>query len=840
MYRDVFRRIRDCGGRERRSRRGAEFVLRLEPLEDRVVPTGPGTWSTFTPGGGSPRWGAPIVTLGPLSQGGTFVTAATAYYFGGTDGTTTFGDTEAFREDIQLPVSVNPASSPPARHDHAAVAFNNKMYIFGGEAANGDSLNDVWAFDPLADTWQQQPSQSGPSAWPGGFDAVAVTIGQQIILYGGTINNGGGNQATTANAYAYNPSDGSWTKLAADPLGSDPAATAGVFNGKMDVFSSTSNTIEVFDPVQDSWSAVNPQGTLPAPRALAAGTSLSSVFWLVGGTGSSGDAWLYNFTTNSWEQKASFPGEPGPSDMGAATFYNFGIPLLVTYGGEVPDPTTHQPVPLQSLDNFSVGRLLSIGFVNAVDNFPAGFPNLVVPHLVVAEPGGTSTYTVTLQSDPFAGTATVPLSSTNPAEGTVSPSQLVFTSADANTPQTITVTGGSDATPDGDVLFQIQYGPIVSSDPDLSGLTDFVPVIARDVPTFTVGTSSTYSITAHGYTVTPPGDLPSWLTFASTTNSISGIPPVGSAGTYPLTFQGVDSNTKLSLNIVVANAPSPVPTLSAIAPNAVPAGSPNTTITVTGANFVNQSTVEFNGAPLVTTFVSNQQLTAVIPATDLANAGSAAITVVNPGPGGGTSGSARLTINPFTPPNQAPAVTSNPQNQAANAGQSANFNAAASGTPPPSVQWQVSTDNGRTFTDIPGATSTTLTVPATPADNGAEYRAVFSNSVGQATSQAATLAVKNFAPAITIQPVSLRVTAGSRVSFSVTVTADPPATVQWQRAKKGRRKFTNIAGATAPTLRLAATTATSGQKFRAVITNKFGTLDSAIVTLTVAKAKRKK
>jgi hypothetical protein len=185
-------------------------------------------------------------------------------------------------------------------------------------------------------------------------------------------------------------------------------------------------------------------------------------------------------------------------------------------------------------------------------------------------------------------------------------------------------------------------------------------------------------------------------------------------------------------------------------------------------------------------------------------------------------------------------VTSNPQNQAANAGQSASFTAAASGTPPPSVQWQVSTDNGNTFTDIPGATSTMLTVPATPGSNGTEYRAVFSNSAGQATSQAATLAVKNFAPAITVQPVSMRVTAGSRVSFAVTLTGDPPATVQWQRAKKGSSKFTSIGGATAPTFSLAATTATSGQKFRAVITNKFGTVDSAIVTLTVAKAKRKK
>jgi hypothetical protein len=762
MNRDVFGRIRAYGGRQHRSRRGAEFVLRLEPLEDRVVPTGPGTWSTFSPQGGSPRWGAPIVTLGPLSQGGTFVTNATAYYFGGTDGTTTFDDTHGFQEAVGLPVTLNPASSPSARHDHAAVAFNNEMYIFGGEDASGKSLNDVWAFDPLADTWQQQPSL-GPDIWPGGFDAVAVTIGQRIIVYGGTINNGGGNQATAANAYAYNPSNGSWTKLAADPLGSDPAATAGVFDGKLYVFSSTSNTIEVFDPVLDSWSAVNPLGTSPAPRPLAAGTSLSSAFFLVGGTGSSGDAWLYNFTTNTWEQKADFPAGQGASDMGATTFYNFGTPLLETYGGEVPGPTPGQPVAIESVHHFSVGRLQTLGFVSANDNFPAGFPNLVVPHLVVAEPGGTSTYAVTLSGN-FAGTATVPLASTNPAEGTVSPSQLVFTPANAGAAQTITVTGGSDATQDGDVLIQIQYGPIVSSDPDLSGLTDFVPVIARDVPTFTVGTSSTYPITAHGYSVTPPANLPSWLTFASTTDSISGTPPAGSAGTYPLTFQGADPSSTFSFNLVVAPAQvsNPVPTLSQISPTAVAAGSPDTTLTLTGSNFLSTSTVNFNGTPVATTFQSATQLSAVIPAADLATAGSGAITVVNPGPGGGTSGAASLTINPVNPPNQPPAVTGNPQNQTASS-----------------------------------------------------------------------------APAVTTQPVNQSVTAGSHFSFTVTVTGDPPPTIQWQRARKKSSKFTNIAGATAPVLSLAATTASSGQRFRAVITNQFGTVDSVIVTLTVRKAKRK-
>src|SRR6185295_10089018 len=45
-----------------------------------------------------------------------------------------------------------------------------------------------------------------------------------------------------------------------------------------------------------------------------------------------------------------------------------------------------------------------------------------------------------------------------------------------------------------------------------------------------------------------------------------------------------------------------------------------------------------------TTFVSSTQLTAAIPASDIANVGTASVTVVNPAPGGGTSNALTFTI----------------------------------------------------------------------------------------------------------------------------------------------------------------------------------------------------
>ena len=90
----------------------------------------------------------------------------------------------------------------------------------------------------------------------------------------------------------------------------------------------------------------------------------------------------------------------------------------------------------------------------------------------------------------------------------------------------------------------------------------------------------------------------------------------------------------------------------------------------------------------------------------------------------------------------APAITQQPADASVSVPAAATFNAAASGEPAPTVKWQLSTDAGTTWTDIPGATATAYTTPATSAgDDGSRFRAVFANASGGATSNAATLTV---------------------------------------------------------------------------------------------------
>jgi CSLREA domain-containing protein len=96
-----------------------------------------------------------------------------------------------------------------------------------------------------------------------------------------------------------------------------------------------------------------------------------------------------------------------------------------------------------------------------------------------------------------------------------------------------------------------------------------------------------------------------------------------------------------------ANAASP--TITALAPSSVVAGSPGFTLVVTGTNFAPDAQVRWNGAARATTVVSATQLSTTIAADDIAAPGAAQITVLNPG-SGSESSVMILTVQPAQAP----------------------------------------------------------------------------------------------------------------------------------------------------------------------------------------------
>jgi Peptidase A4 family/Listeria-Bacteroides repeat domain (List_Bact_rpt) len=85
----------------------------------------------------------------------------------------------------------------------------------------------------------------------------------------------------------------------------------------------------------------------------------------------------------------------------------------------------------------------------------------------------------------------------------------------------------------------------------------------------------------------------------------------------------------------------------------------------------------------------------------------------------------------------APVIDQEPTNQSVEQGDTARFIADGAGTPTPTIQWQVSTNGGASWSTIPGATSDSYSVVAET--TGYEYEAVFTNAVSSVTSSAAQL-----------------------------------------------------------------------------------------------------
>ena len=157
--------------------------------------------------------------------------------------------------------------------------------------------------------------------------------------------------------------------------------------------------------------------------------------------------------------------------------------------------------------------------------------------------------------------------------------------------------------------------------------------------------------------------------------------------------------------------------------------------------------------------------------------------------------------------------------------QTATFSVEATGTPAPTYQWQ---KNGA---DIPGATSSTYTTPATTdSDNGAVFKVVVSNSAGTATSKEAILSV-NVPASIASGPANKAVVAGETASFTVTAAGTGPFTYQW---KRGGVDVTTGSGGTTSTYTTPATVnGDDGAVFTVEVRNIAGTATSSSATLSV-------
>ncbi|MFS0703509.1 glycoside hydrolase family 9 protein [Cellulomonas sp. 179-A 9B4 NHS] len=183
------------------------------------------------------------------------------------------------------------------------------------------------------------------------------------------------------------------------------------------------------------------------------------------------------------------------------------------------------------------------------------------------------------------------------------------------------------------------------------------------------------------------------------------------------------------------------------------------------------------------------------------------------------------------PEEVAPTVTTQPTGATVALGGTATLTAAASGVPTPTVQWQVRRGSAA-WADVPGATSGTLEVTVTAAQDGARYRAVFTNAAGSATTQEAKITVERSAPVVTRHPQATSARLGAWATFDAAATGYPAPTVRWQfRWFSGPWLPVPLAHTT--TLRVPVTPLAYGTQYRAVFSNGEGSVATRAAALTV-------
>jgi subtilase family serine protease len=256
--------------------------------------------------------------------------------------------------------------------------------------------------------------------------------------------------------------------------------------------------------------------------------------------------------------------------------------------------------------------------------------------------------------------------------------------------QTVTI---SDATVGATIYFTTNGTAPTASSPVYSG-----PIAVSSTETLeAMATATGYtasSVASAAYTITPPAATPAAATpafsvpagtyTAAQTVTISdatagatiyyttsGTAPTTSSPVYsgPITVSstetleamatapGYTASPLASAAYTIAIPTNPVPVITGMSPAFTNAGATAFTLTISGTGFIPGSTAYWGTAALTTQFVSATQLTAQVAPADIASAGSLAVTVQTPTPGGGTSNSMQFEVDTAGSTTTAPTFT---------------------------------------------------------------------------------------------------------------------------------------------------------------------------------------
>jgi hypothetical protein len=528
--------------------------------------------------------------------------------------------------------------------------------------------------------------------------------------------------------------------------GSGTVVPAQIVNGgsSLTVYSISRDAFGNFvDNVAASWSLVNLTGGVVASDLNPAGNGKSAVFTPNNPGSAAIHASVAGLTST----------DSGTITVNVGALHHFNVEAAG--GGNIGTQTAGTPfnikiTALDASDNLATSFtgssakvvLTSTGTLVAVAGFPINPTN--------AFSGGVlDNYSVKItNTGNFTITATQSGGGGSPPQGTSNPPFTVNAGAAAS----ITATAGTPQSATINTAFATNLGATVKD------------TFGNLVPNVTV----TFMAPASGASGTFAGGVNTATTNASGVATAATFTANGTAGLYNVTASS-GAATTASFSLTNNN---PAPTLASIAPDHGTAGG-TLDVVFTGSGYIDGVTSVNFGADITATVTvtDSQHLTAHITIGALAALGPRNVSVINSTPGGGTATLTNgFTVNPAC---TAAGGSISPAGTVSTTYGDGNiaFTATPTGSPTPSVRWQVNTGSGFNYF-VPDETGPTLTiVKPTVAMSGYQYRAEFTNTCNgtqTAYSNVATLTVARADATVVVTPYDVTYDCNS---YTATVTS---------------------------------------------------------------------
>ena len=171
------------------------------------------------------------------------------------------------------------------------------------------------------------------------------------------------------------------------------------------------------------------------------------------------------------------------------------------------------------------------------------------------------------------------------------------------------------------------------------------PFVSSINPTSAVAGGPAFTLTVNGSGFIPAsrvtGLAGAITTYVNANQLTASVPAAAIANVSEYPIQVVNPGQLFSTEAPIFAVRAATPSITSLGPPSASVGGPDFTLTVSGSNFLSNTTVAWNGAPFATKFVSTGQLTALVPAALIASAGTARVTVTGDS---GTSNQLTFTI----------------------------------------------------------------------------------------------------------------------------------------------------------------------------------------------------